>query len=45
MIDFYDLSACCGFWFVVYIRICFYIFLNVCPFNYTVVAGIERVSP
>ena len=30
-IDFYDLTAWCGCWFVVYIRRFIYKFLNVCP--------------
>ena len=38
-IDFYDLSVWCGCWFVVYIRRFIYKFLNVCPFDYTAVAG------
>ena len=44
-IDFYDLSAWCGCWFVVYIRRFIYKFLNVCPFDYTDVAGSEKVGP
>ena len=44
-IDFYDLSAwgCC--WFDVYIRRFIYKFLNVCPFDYTAVAGSGKVGP
>ena len=44
-IDFYYLSAwgCC--WFVVYIRRFIYKFLNVCPFDYTAVAGSGKVGP
>ena len=42
-IDFYDLSAWCGCWFVVYKRRFIYKFLNVCPFDYTAVAGIGKV--
>ena len=38
-IDFYDLSAPGGCWFVVYIRMFIYKFLNGCPFDYTAVAG------
>ena len=38
-IDFYNLSAWYGCWFGVYIRIFIYKFLNVCPFDYTAVAG------
>ena len=44
-IDFYDLSACGGCWFVVYIRSFIYKFLNVCPFDYTAVAGSRKVRP
>ena len=43
--DFYDLSAWGGCWFVVYIRRFIYKFLNVCPFDYTAVAGSGRVGP
>ena len=42
---FYDLSAWCGCWFVVYIRSFIYKFLNVCPFDYTAVAGSAKVGP
>ena len=42
---FYDLSALCGWWFVVYIRRFIYKFLNVCPFDYTAVAGSGKVGP
>ena len=45
VLDFYDLSAWCGCWFVVYIRRFIYKFLNVCPFDYTVVAGSGKVGP
>ena len=44
-IDFYDLSAWGGCWFVVYIRRFIYKFLNVCPFDYTAVAGSGKVGP
>ena len=44
-IDFYDLSAWGGCWFVVYIRTFIYKFLNVCPFDYTAVAGSGKVGP
>ena len=44
-IDFYDLSVWCGCWFVVYIRRFIYKFLNVCPFDYTAVAGSGKVDP
>ena len=44
-IDFYDLSAWGGCWFVVYIRRFIYKFLNVCPLNYTAVAGSGKVGP
>ena len=44
-IDFYDLSAWGGCWFVVYIRRFTYKFLNVCPFDYTAVARIGKVGP
>ena len=43
--DFYDLSAWGGCWFVVYIRRFIYKFLNVCPFDYTAVAGNGKVGP
>ena len=42
---FYDLSAWCGCWFVVYIRRFIYKFLNGCPFHYTAVAGSGQVGP
>ena len=42
-IDFYDLSVWGGCWFVVYIRRFIYKFLNVCPFDYTAVAGSGKV--
>ena len=44
-IDFYDLSAWGGCWFVVYIRRIIYKFLNVCPFDHTAVAGSGKVGP
>ena len=44
-IDFYDLSAWGGCWFAVYIRRFIYKFLNVCPFDYTAVAGSGKVGP
>ena len=44
-IDFYDLSDWGGCWFVVYIRRFIYKFLNVCPFDYTAVAGSGKVGP
>ena len=44
-IDFYALSAWGGCWFVVYIRRFIYKFLNVCPFEYTAVAGSGKVGP
>ena len=43
-IDFYKLSAWDGCWFV-YIRRFIYKFLNVCPFDYTAVAGSGTVGP
>ena len=43
-IDFYGFSAWGGSWFVVYIRF-IYKFLNVCPFDYTAVAGSGKVVP
>ena len=43
-IDFYYLSAWGGCWFVVYIRRFIYKFLNVCPFDYTAVAGSGKVG-
>ena len=42
---FYDLSAWGGCWFVVYIRMFIYKFLNVCPFDHTAVAGRWKVGP
>ena len=44
-IDFYDLSGCCGCLFVVYVRRFIYKFLNVCPFDYTALAGSGKVGP
>ena len=43
-IDFYDLSAWGGCWFDVYIKRFIYRFLNVCPFDYTAVAGSGKVG-
>ena len=45
MYRFYDLSAWGGCWFVVYIRRYIYKILNVCPFDYTAVAGSGKVGP
>ena len=42
---FYDLSAWGGCWFVVYIRMLIYKFLNVCPFDYTAGARNGKVGP
>ena len=44
-IDFYDLSPWGGCWFVIYMRRFIYKFLNVCPFDYTAVAGSGKVGP
>ena len=44
-IDLNDLSAWSGCWFDVYIRRFIYKFLNVCPFDYTAVAGSGKVGP
>ena len=44
-IDFYDLSAWGGCWFVVYIRRFIYRFLNVSSFDFTAVAGNGKVGP
>ena len=44
-IDFYDLSAWGGCWFVVYIRRFIYKFLTVCPYDYTAIAGNGKVGP
>ena len=44
-IYFYDLSAWGGCWFDVHIRRFIYKFLNVCPFDYTAVAGSGKVGP
>ena len=44
-IDFYDLSAWGGCWFVVYIRRFIYKFLNVCPFDYMAVVVSGKVRP
>ena len=41
-IDFYDLSAWGGCWFVVYIRRFIYKFLNVCPFDYKLLRLVGR---
>ena len=43
-IDFYDLTAWCGCWFVVYIRRFIFKFSNVCPADYTAVAGSGKVK-
>ena len=43
-IDLYDLSAWGGCWFIVYIRRIIYKFINVCPFDYTAVAGNGKVG-
>ena len=44
-IAFYDLSALGGCWFIVFIRRFIYKCLNVCPFDYTAVAGSGKVGP
>ena len=44
-IDCYDLFAWGGCWFVVYIMMFIYKFLNVCPFDYTAVAGSGKFGP
>ena len=44
-IDFYNLSTWGGCWFDIYIRRFIYKFLNVCPFDYTAVAGSGKVKP
>ena len=44
-IDFYDISTRSGCWFDVYIRRFIYKFLNVCPFDYTAVAGSGKAGP
>ena len=44
-VSIYDLSAWGGCLFVVYIRRFIYKFLNVCPFDYTAVAGSGKVGP
>ena len=44
-IDFYDLSAWGGCWFVVYIRMFIYKCLNVCPFDFKAVAVSGKVGP
>ena len=44
-IDFYDLSAWDGCWFVVYIRRFIYKFLNAYPFDKTAAAGSWKVGP
>ena len=43
--DFHNLSAWGGCWFVVYKRRFIYKFVNVCPFDYTAVAGSGKVGP
>ena len=40
-----EISAWSGCWFDVYIRRFIYKFLNVCPFDYTAVAGSGKVGP
>ena len=45
VIYFCDLSALGGCWFVVYIRRFIYKFVNVCPFDYTAVAGSGKIGP
>ena len=42
---FFMTSTWGGCWFVVYIRRFIYKFLNVCPFDYTAVAGSGKVGP
>ena len=44
-INFYDPFTWGSGWFVVYIRILIYKFLNVSPFDYTAVAGSGKVWP
>ena len=44
-IDFYDLSAWYGCWFVAYIRKFICTFLNVCPLHNRAVAGSGKVGP
>ena len=44
-IYFYDVTAWGGWCFVVYIRRFIHQFLNVCPFDYTAVAGSGKVGP
>ena len=44
-IDFNDLSTWGSCWFVVYIRMFIYNFLNVCRVDYTAVAGSGKVGP
>ena len=44
-IDFYDLSALGGCWFVIYIRRFIYKFLNVGHFDYTAIAGSGKIGP
>ena len=43
--DYSSFTWIIGCWFVVYIRRFIYKFLNVCPFDYTVVAGSGKVGP
>ena len=44
-IDLYDISACCGYLFVVYIRRFINKYMNVWPLDYTAVAGSGKVGP
>ena len=44
-INFYDLSAWGGCWFVVYIRRCINTLLNVCPFDCTTDVVSGKVGP
>ena len=44
-IDFYDIAAWSGCWFVVYIKRFVYKFLHVRPFDYTAVPGCWKVGP
>ena len=45
IIDFYDLSAWRGCWFVVYIRRIIYTFLDVCPLIIRLLRGVGRLGP
>ena len=44
-IDFYDLFALGGCWFVVYIKRFIYKVLSMCPFDYTAIAESGKVGP